>query len=495
MKRRLATLAALLAVGLNGCMVGPDYTRPEVASPDAFRFQPPDARELANTAWWQQFDDPVLDGLINEALANNKDLRIAAARVEEFAGVLTSTRAQLFPQIGYGAAGSRDRFSERLDTPVSPGIPNPQTTYQAVLNASWEIDLWGRIRRESEAAQASLFATEETRRGVVLSLVSATAIGYVSLRALDKQLEISRATAQSYRQTLDLFELRYKGGVVSLVQVAQIRSLYELALTQVPLFEALVAQQENALSVLLGRNPGPILRGKPIDQFALPAVPAGLPSDLLTRRPDIRQAEQDLIAANARIGAARALYFPTISLTGVLGSASADLDDLFTGPARTWSYAGSVVGPIFTFGLIEGLVAQSEAQQRQLLASYGRTIQNAFREVDDALIDASKSRERLAAQDRRVKALEEYARLANVRYDNGYTSYLEVLDALRSLFEAQLAYADTYGQVFTALTNTYKAMGGGWVTEADKRVPLELRPLEFTPAEPVENPNPSAASK
>lgn len=495
MKRRLATLAALVAVGLNACMVGPDYTRPEISAPGAFRFQGPDARELANTAWWQQFDDPVLDGLINEALANNKDLRIAAARVEEFAGALTATRAELFPQIGYGAAGSRDRISERLATPLSPAVPNPQATYQAVLNASWEIDLWGRIRRESEAAQASLFATEEARRGVVLSLVAATAVGYTSLRTLDKQLEIARATARSYRETLDLFELRYQGGVVSLVQVAQIRSQYEFALAQVPLLEALVARQEHALSVLLGRNPGPLLRGKPIEQLKLPPVPAGLPSDLLTRRPDIRQAEQDLIAANARIGAARALYFPTLSLTGAVGTASADLDDLFTGPARTWSYAGSLVGPIFTFGLIEGLVAQSEARQRQLLANYERTIQTAFREVDDALIDTRKSRERLSAQARRVAALQDYARLATLRYDNGYTSYLEVLDALRSLFEAELDYADTYGQVFTALVNTYKAMGGGWVAHADQRVPLELRPLENTPGAPLENPGPAAASK
>lgn len=495
MMRRFSALSALLVLGLNGCMVGPDYTRPDVAAPEAFRFQEPEAADPADTAWWQQFDDPVMEGLINEALANNKDLRIAAARVEEFAGALTSTRAALFPQIGYGAAGSRDRFSEQLGTPASPGVPNPRITYQALLSASWEIDLWGRIRRESEAAQAGLFATEEARRGVVLALVSATAVGYTSLRTLDKQLEIARATAKSYRETLDLFELRYAGGVVSLVQVSQIRSQYEFALAQVPLLEALVARQEHALSALLGRNPGPILRGKPIEQLKLPPVPAGLPSDLLARRPDVLQAEQDLIAANARIGAARALYFPTLSLTGAVGTASAELDDLFTGPARTWSYAGSLVGPIFTFGLIEGLVAQSEARQRQLLANYERSIQTAFREVDDALIDARKSRERLAAQERRVQALQDYARLATLRYDNGYTSYLEVLDALRSLFEAELDFADSYGQVFTALVNTYKAMGGGWVAQADQRVPLELRPLENTPGTPIDNPGPAAASK
>jgi multidrug efflux system outer membrane protein len=491
--RRLAASAVSLAFGLGGCMVGPDYTRPTVPVPQTYRTPTPKAQDLANTAWWQQFEDPVLDGLINEALANNKDLRIAAGRVEEFAGVLQSTRAQLFPQIGYGAAGSRDRFSKRLDT-AAPAI-NPQTTYQAVLNASWEIDLWGKIRRQTEAAQASLFSTEEARRGVVLSLVSATAIGYITLRDLDNQLEITKATAKAYGESLKLFELRFKGGVVSEVELAQIRSEYEFALAQIPDYERLIASQENALSVLLGRNPGPVLRGKSIAQLTPPAVPSGLPSELLERRPDIRQAEQDLIAANARIGAARAQYFPTVSLTGALGTASSELNNLFEGASRTWSYGGSVIGPIFTFGLIEGLVAQSEAQQRELLANYERTIQNAFREVDDSLVDSGKFRERLVIEKRRLGALNDYVRLAKIRFDNGYTGYLEVLDAERSLFAAQLDYAANQGQLLTALVNIYKAMGGGWVTEADKRVPLELRPFENTPGEPAANLAPETASK
>ncbi len=466
---RLSAVSVLAA--LAGCTVGPDYVRPEVDTPKAFRFEDKETQDLANTAWWKQFQDPVLGALIDEGLANNKDLRIAAARVEEFAGRLTTTRSEFYPQIGYGAGGSRDRGSERLATPVPPGVSNPQTTYSAVLNASWEIDLFGRIRRLSEAAEAQLMATEEARRGVVLSLVSSVATGYIALRDFDKQLEIAKRTAESRREALALFELRYKGGVVSQVEVSQVRSEYESAVAAIPAIERAIAQTENALSILVGRNPGPIARGKTIEELREVAVPAGIPSDVLLRRPDIRQAEQNLIAANANIGAARALYYPRISLTGLFGYASSDLGDLLEGPARQWSFAGSLVGPIFTFGLIEGLVAASEAQQRQLLASYERAIQNAFREVDDALIDNRKSRERLGAQDRQVAALRDYARLSRLRYEGGYTSYLEVLDAERSLFNAELQRTQTQGEVFSALVNIYKSMGGGWINEADKLAP------------------------
>jgi outer membrane protein, multidrug efflux system len=466
---RLSAVISLAAVA--ACTVGPDYVRPEVDTPKAFRFEPKDAQDLANTAWWKQFQDPVLDALIDEGLANSKDLRIAAARVEQFAGRLTTTRSQFYPQIGYGAGASRDRISERLATPLTPSISNPQTTYSAVLSASWEIDLFGRIQRLSEAAQAQLMATEEARRGVVLSLVSGVATGYIALRDFDKQLVISKRTAETRREALALFELRYGGGVVSKVEVAQVRSEYESAVAVIPAVERAIAQTENALSILVGRNPGPIMRGKSVDELREVAVPGGIPSDLLVRRPDIQEAEQNLIAANANIGAARALYYPRISLTGLFGYASTDLGDLLQGPARQWSFAGSLAGPIFTFGLIEGQVAASEAQQRQLLANYERTIQNAFREVDDALIDNRKSRERLDAQDRQVAALNDYARLARLRYHGGFTSYLEVLDAERSLFNAELQRTLTQGEVFTALVNIYKSMGGGWINIADKTAP------------------------
>lgn len=466
---RIAMIASILC--LTGCMtIGPDYQRPTVNSPQAFRFQEAEARDLANLAWWRQFNDPVLDALIDEALANNRDLRVAAARVEEFIGRVTATRSQAFPQLGYGFSGSRDRASERMATPIV-GIPNPQTTYQAFLSASWEIDLWGRIRRLSEAAQADLLATEEARRGVVLTLVSSVATGYVMLRDLDKQLEIARSTTRTREEAVKLFQLRFKGGVVSQVELAQVISEYEAAAATIPSAERALTQAENALAVLVGRNPGPIVRGRTVDELAMPGVPAGLPSDLLERRPDIRQAEQNLVAANARIGAARALYYPTISLTGILGVASASLGDLFSGPARAWSYAGSLSGPIFTGGSIEGTVAQAEAQQKQLLATYERTIQNAFLEMDNALVDRQKSRDRLATQARQVAALRDYARLSRARYEGGYSSYLEVLDAERSLFNAELGYVQTQFDLFNALVNVYKAMGGGWVDEAEKLAP------------------------
>jgi len=255
---------------------------------------------------------------------------------------------------------------------------------------------------------------------------------------------------------------------VSEMELAQNRSEYEAAVATVPQIEAQIAQQENALSVLLGRNPGPIARGREVTQLALPAVPAGLPSELLERRPDLRQAEQVLIAANARIGAARALYFPTISLTGMFGAVSTQFSNLFSGPTRVWAYAGDASMPIFTAGGIAGQVQQAEAQQQQALLAYQKAIQTSFQEVENGLVGAQKSRAQLAAQGRQVEALRTYARLARLRYDNGYTSYMEVLDAERSLFNAELSYSQTQGAMYAVMINLYKAMGGGWVVEAER---------------------------
>ncbi len=422
---------------------------------------------LANGAWWTAFRDPVLIDLIRIALVENKDLRIATARIEEFAGRFKRTRADLFPQIGYSVSATGLRSSEVGAVPLTPGIDNPESVYDSLFTLTWEIDVWGRIRRLSESARAELLASEEGRRAVILTLVSGVASGYINLRDLDKQLDIARRTAKTREEALDLFDKRFKGGVVSEVELAQVRSEYEAALATIPQIETAIALNENALSVLVGRNPGPIRRARTIDEMSLPEVPAGLPSELLTRRPDLRQAEQNLIAANARIGAARALYYPRIALTTLLGFSSVELSDLFTGPAHTWQFAGSLVGPIFTAGAIEGTVEQAESQQRQLLLAYERAIQSAFREVDDALIGHRKSRERLATQRRQIAALRDYARLARLRFEGGYTSYLEVLDAERSLFNVELSHAQTQNDVFQALINTYKAMGGGWVIEAE----------------------------
>ncbi len=466
---RAFLISGTAALLLSGCMIGPDYVRPTMDVPNQWRVEYADATDLADTLWWEQFQDPVLNDLIRIGLEENKDVRIAAARVEEFGGRLQTTRAPMFPQIGYQGDAGEQRVPENSGpTALPPGTDPKFSNYDGLLTASWEIDIWGRIRRLTEASRADLLATEEGKRAVILTLVSSLANSYIGLRSTDKQLEISRATAEAYLETLKLFELRYQGGVINEMQLSQVRSQYEQALARIPVFEQQIARQENALSVLLGRNPGPIPRGKTLDELALSGVPAGLPSTLLERRPDILAAEQNLVAANARIGAARALYFPTLSLTGFLGTASNDFSDLFQGSAKTWAYTGTLIGPIFTAGAIEGNVTQAEAQEKQLLYTYQQTIQNAFREMDDALVDYQKSGESLAAQERDVQALTTYAKLANMRFDAGYSDYLEVLDAQRSLFNSQLNYTQTQALVFQSMVNIYKALGGGWVYAAEK---------------------------
>jgi len=465
--RRLV-LMTWVALALGGCAIGPDYVRPTVDTPPSWRMTDAEAKDLANAAWWGQFNDPVLDNLVRAALRENLDLQIAAARVDEFAGRYGFVRADLFPQVGANAAVGRQRTTEETGNTLPPRFNSTLSSYSATLNAGWELDVWGRIRRATEAARAHLVGSEEGRRAVILSLVGSVAGSYVNLRDLDRQLEIAKETAKSRGESLALFKLRFESGFTSEVEYLQVKSLYEEAMATIPAVEKAITLQENALCVLLGRNPGPIPRGKTIDQLALPSVPAGLPSDLLTRRPDILLAEQSLIAANARIGVAKSAYFPAIGLTGFFGSASTDLSNLFTGPAQVWSYSVPVTVPIFTAGKIAGEVQATEAVRRQALAGYRKAIQGAFREFNDALADQARTREQLAAQASQVQALQKYVELAQLRFDNGYASYLEVLDAQRSLFNAQLSYTQNQGVLFQALINLYKAMGGGWVTEADK---------------------------
>lgn len=452
-----------------GCAIGPNYRRPQVTSPASWRVEEQEARDLANTAWWGQFNDPILTDLIQSALKENKDLKIAAARVEEFMGRYGVTHAAQFPQLAGTASAQRQQFSNLTNPLPSASLENPGDLYQAFLNASWQIDLWGQLRRATEAARADLLSTEEARRGVVLTVVTSVAIAYTDLLDLDKQLEIAERTAKARENSFNLFSLRFERGLISELELRQAESEYRSALATIPFIQKLIAQQENALCVLLGRNPGPIPRGRQIDDLVLPTVPSGLPSSLLEKRPDIRQAEQDLIAANARIGVARALYFPTIFLTGTYGVASRELSYLFAGATSAWTYvAPSVTMPLFTAGAIAGQVKAAESVQQETLFRYQRVIQQAFREVDDALIDQNRSREMLGIQKEQVEALRNYARLAELRYDNGYTSYIEVLDAQRSLFQGELLYAQTQGALFRALVNMYKSMGGGWVAEADK---------------------------
>jgi multidrug efflux system outer membrane protein len=458
----------LVAIALAGCAVGPDYKKPTVDIPKSFRFEDEEARDLSNTAWWEQFEDPVLSELIDIGLQENKDVKVAAARIEQFMGQYMTTRAALFPQIGIGGLGGAQRVTERGFTPFPSDVSNPNDVWEVFLNGNWEIDIWGKIRRATEASRAEILSSEEGRRTVILSLVAAVASTYIDLRDADREWEISRKTAEAYKESLRIFELRFKEGFSSAVEVNMIRAEYELALSRISFYQKTIPQIENALSILLGRNPGPIPRGKTLDGLALPIVPSGLPSDLLEQRPDIRRAEQDLIAANARIGVAKSLYYPAISLTGFFGFSSTDLSKLFTSEAQIWSITAPVIAPIFTAGAIRGQVKATEAFQQELLIRYQQTIQTAFREVDDSLVDQKQTKVELEALGRQVVALKEYARLAQLRFDNGYTSYLEVLDANRSLFDAELNYAQTNAILLRSFVNLYKAMGGGWVEVADK---------------------------
>ena len=461
---------ALASLLLASCAVGPDYVKPSPDTPSAWRLEYETAAGLADLAWWEGFGDPVLNDLIQEALRENKDLKIAAARVDQFLGAFDTTRSQFFPQISGTAAVSRQKDTETGPIPFPSGVSSIYNNHQAYLSVSWEIDIWGRIRRATEAARADVLASEEGRRAVILSLATNVANGYLTLRALDRQLEIAQDTEKAYAKTLQLFRLRHKYGTISRLELSQVESQYESAAQAIPQAESFIAQQENLLSTLIGRNPGPIPRGRTIDELAPVGIPEGLPSTLLERRPDVLQAEQNLVAANARIGAAKALYFPTISLTGILGSASAELSKLFEGASSIWSVGAAAAGPIFTFGGISGQVKQAEAFQQQAFFQYLQTVQNAFREVDDALVGTIKGREKLASQGREVGSLKDYARIARLQYEGGTASYFLVLDADRSLFNAQISYVQTQSNIFTSLVNVYKAMGGGWVAEADKRI-------------------------
>ncbi len=466
--RRLV-LAATVCTALAGCVMGPNYKRPELTAPQAFQYDTLQAVDSSDTLWWQQFGEPVLDGLVDEALAHNSNIAIAAANVQQAAALLTQTRSQFFPQVGYGAGGARERTREPAFAAQLPNYPNPTTAYQAALQASWEIDLWGRVQRQSEAVLADVLATEEARRGVVLSLVASVCDSYLQLRGLDGQLQVAQRTLQTYKESVDLFKLQFEYGQVSLMNVAQAESQYETAAAQIPLIESQIAQTQNALAVLIGRDPGPITRGRSIDDLKLPSVPTGLPSQLLERRPDLLQSEQQLIAANAQIGAAKALYFPSISLTGAFGGASGDLSNLFKGSARVWSYGGSIIGPIFTFGAVSGQVAQAEAGQLAALENYKLAIRNAFADVDNALVANAKLREQLAAQVRLVAALKQYNELARLQYDGGYVGYSTVLQAEQALFPAELNEVSVRASLFASAVNIYKAMGGGWIDLANQR--------------------------
>jgi multidrug efflux system outer membrane protein len=473
-RSRIARAAAcvLLAASGAGCTLGPDYARPDVPVPEGYRYSVATERSTAAVApdplladvepWWEGFHDPQLDALVREGLAANSNIKLAVARVNEFQARLEGTDGRQV-SIGYGTNAGRARAPIAGLPPILGNNIDPVgNSFGGLVSASWELDLWGRLRRDNEAARADLMATDQARRGVALTVVAGIVTSYVNLLDLDRQLKISEDTLVVRQASVKVFRQRFAGGTISDFEMQNVLAEYEIAVAAIPQAKKLIALQEDALSVLIGRNPGPIARSASLDTLGKPLVPAGLPASLLERRPDIQQAEQQLVAANARVGVARALYYPSISLTGSLGTSSPELDSLFSGPARAWSFAGQLLGPIFAHGDIASANAQADARREQAVATYQGTIQNAFREVDDALAGVLATRSVQDASERRTASLRRARELANERYENGYSDYLELLDSDRSLFSAELSLSSARGDSYRSLVELYRALGGDW---------------------------------
>jgi len=459
-------LVSGLLLALSGCAVGPKYQRPAVAVPEAFRGTNAAATEvsLADTKWADLFEDETLKHLVTTALEKNFDLAIASERVLEARARLDSARGDWYPGAGVQSGFTAVRPSligSNTFVPAGAHLDSSYTQAGGVL--SWELDLWGRVRRMNEAARAQYLAAGEGRRGVMVSLIADVASTYFTLRERDLELEIARGTAGIAEQNLRLIRLRHDQGAAAGLEVHQAEEFLFTATARTALEEQQIAQAEDALNLLMGQSPGDVARGMAVDDFGLPPMlPAGLPSALLERRPDIRQAEQLLIAANAQIGVAQANYFPQISLTGFLGGQSRSLLDLFTGPARFWNVSPSAITPIFAGGQIRAGVRLSEAQKRELLATYQKTIYTALREVSDALVSYDRTREQRRQQDQLVHALTETSRLSGLRYQGGLDSYLQVLDAERNLFQGRLTLAQLRLQELLAFVQVYRVLGGGW---------------------------------
>jgi multidrug efflux system outer membrane protein len=455
------------AVVLAGCAVGPNYHRPQVPLPDAYRSPPPGAAgapSFGETKWQNLFQDDAMNGIVTKALANNFDLRIAAERAQQARAQLGITRADQFPflDLQAGFTGSRgSSVGANVFVPAGTRLNAAYTSLGAAL--SWELDLWGRLRRLTEAARANYLASEEGRRAVEVSLVSDVIESYFQLLEQDSELAISRKTETSARDSLRIVELRHERGAASALDVRQADQLLYTATARIAAAQRSIAQTENLLSLLQGAVPDIQPRGRKLEEITVPAeVSPGLPAELLTRRPDIRAAEQNLVAANAQIGAARALYFPQFSLTATAAGQSRYLLDILTAPARVYTVAPNAVQAIFHAGQIRNQVRLSEAQKRQMLIAYQKAIYTALREVADALVGFDRLREERGQQEKLVATLEETVRLSDLRYRGGLDSYLQVLDAQRNLFSGQLALAQLRLQERVGLVQIYRALGGGW---------------------------------
>jgi outer membrane protein, multidrug efflux system len=463
--------AVLIAAGwMIGCTVGPNYHRPDVQAPQAFRapdpLPAPQAESFANLKWWEVFRDADLQQLIRTALQQNYDLREAVARVEAARANLGITRSDQFPQVG---ASGNLQFT-RLSRDGSFALPRSFVGSQnrnwgeASLNLlSFEIDLWGRLRRATEAARATLLSTEENRKAVVTTLVSDVATAYITLRELDYELEIAKRTLETRRGSLQLVQSRQGGGVATLLDLRQAQELVHTAAETIPALQQQTEQTENQISLLLGENPREVSRqGQFNEDLFPPEVPTGLPSALLERRPDISAAEQNLIAANAQIGVARAAYFPQLSLSGILGGQSSQLSSLFSGPHSAWSFVPQLTQPIFTAGRLRSNVRLAEAQRDSALVQYQKTIQIAFTEVSNALIAHQRVRESRVQQEALVAAIEDRKRLAYVRFRGGVDTMLNALDADRELLQAELDLRQIKLNELLSVVHLYKALGGGW---------------------------------
>lgn len=464
MSTRASAWMVVAAALLAGCAIGPDYKRPSVAEPPTFRGQATaEAASLADAPWWEVFRDPVLTNLIHEALRNNYDVRIAAARVQEARANFVVSRSDLYPSLDYGVGVSRSKVTPGVLGGAGGPAPSASNFYSGTLSMSWELDIWGRIRRSNEAAWAAFLATEDARRGVWLTLVSDLAQAYFELLALDVRLEIARDSTDAYQRTYNVFEDRFRFGTASKLETSRAEGALGEAQATIPQIENDIVAKENQISVLLGTSPAPVPRGTPMyEQVVVPTVPAGLPSTLLERRPDLRQAEQQVVSANARIGVAKAEFFPKLSLTALLGTASPELSALTGGSATIWAVAGALSGPLLNAGRTLGTYRASRAQWEQAKLQYEQAVLTALREVSDSLTALAKLSAAETGQDRAVKALEEAVGHATDRYTYGLASYFEVLEAQQQLYPAQIALAQIRRDRLLTHVRLYKALGGGW---------------------------------
>lgn len=456
---------SLVLVYFNSCKVGPNFQKIEVPVETSYRFNPQttEADTLLNLRWWALFNDPILDTLVILALEQNKDALIAASRIEQARAQLGFTKADLWPKLNYSGSYSYGNLLLGQNTGSS------QENIFAGASLSWELDFWGKFRRANESERANLLATEYGYRSVQMGVISTTVSTYFQLLDYQLRLEISKKTLALRDSSLWIIQQRFEKGIIAQIDVNQAEIQRAIAASSIPKFERAVAQTENAMSVILGINPGAVELGASLTDQALPdTIPTGLPSVLLQRRPDVLQAEQNVVAQNALVGVAVAQRFPAISLTGLLGVASNEFSTLFNGGAA-WSIGGSIVGPLFHFNKNKRRVEVERAKTQQTVLAYENTVLNAFREVEDALVAIETYRRELSARKDQMIAAVNARDLSAQRYDKGVTSYLEVLETQRSAFDAELIYSNTLQLLFDSYINLYNALGGGWVSEAEEQ--------------------------